>query len=304
MSDQISFIPVEELEPMFVMSQLSELADWGLVMAGVPEAHQRTKGSGIKVAVLDTGGPNHIDLNANLLPALNASSSPTADDNGGHGTHCAGIIAALQNGLGVLGVAPESHILPVKVLNDNGLSGFDAIERGIRMATAAGVDIISMSLGAAVEPPVALHQAIQQAVAAGIFIFAAAGNDGGCVNWPARYPEVIAVAAIDQSGQIAGFSSRGEAVAVGAPGVGIYSTYLNNGYALLSGTSQATPFVAGIGALLLAWQRANPSIPPIRTVQDMLQRLDDMTDDHMVFAGTKHGLLGYGVPRFANMDWR
>ena len=306
MSDKIPFLPVEDLIPHFVMSELSESMDWGLTSAGVPEAHKHTRGAGVTVAVLDTGGPNHLDLNANLLPALNCSGSGNASDCQGHSTHVSGIIAALANGVGIIGVAPETKILPIKVLDDSGHSGFEAIERGIRAATAARVDIINMSLGAPIEPPPSFHQAIQAAVAQGIIIVAAAGNDSGAVNFPARYPEIIAVAAIDKQGNLANFSSHGPQVAVSAPGVDIYSTYLNQGYAMLRGTSQASPFVAGICALVLAWQRANPSVPPIKGVQDMLMRLDDLCDPQgrIGFHG-KCGDIGFGIPSFANyMPWK
>lgn len=286
-----------------MVSALSETADWGLLMAGIPDAHKYSKGKGIRVAVLDTGCPNHLDVTENLDGAFNASLSPTATDKAGHGTHVAGIIAALENGIGVIGIAPEAKIIPIKVLGDNGLSGFDTIERGIRIAMAQSVDIINLSLGSPIEPPASFHEAVKEAAAKGIFIFAAAGNDAGNVNWPARYPETIAVGAIDHKGNLATFSSRGPEMHVAGPGVNIYSTYLDNQYAVLSGTSQATPFIAGVAALILSWQRANPSMPPIKTVQDMLHRLDDLSNQHGIIGGM--GGIGFGVPVFANdMPWR
>ena len=304
--DIIDFLPIEDLTPTFCVTSLSEIYDWGLMMTGIPVAQQFTQGEGITVAVLDTGGPHHPDLNDNLLTALNATGMPTADDHQGHGTHVAGIVAALHNGMGVIGVAPKAKILPIKVLNDNGQSGYNEIERGIRMAIAAKVDIISMSLGAPFAPPQSIHDAIIDATNAGIIILAAAGNDAGAVNYPARFPEVIAVAAIDQNGNLAQFSSRGDQVAVGAPGVAIYSTYLNQKYALLSGTSQACPLMAGVCALILSYSRANPTtMRQIHNYKDMLDCLDDVCDPvGRVGVHGKDGNLGFGIPSFANIPWR
>jgi len=304
MTEMIPFLPPEALKAEFVVASLSETTDWGLSYVGIPEFHKLTKGAGITVAVLDTGGPTHDDLNANLLPALNCSGTQTGDDKQGHGTHVAGIIAALQNGVGVVGVAPEAKVLPIKVLDDGGHASFAVIERGIREATAAGVDIINMSLGAQVQPPASLHEAIKEASAKGIILIAAAGNDAGAVNWPARYDEVIAVAAMGQDGKMARFSSRGDQIAVGAPGVNVYSTYLNNQYAVLNGTSQAAPFMAGVCALILAHKRANPGEAPITSTQDMLRELDKICDPAGRVATGKDGEFGFGIPSFANIPWK
>ena len=303
MSERHLFLPIEDMVPTFVFQCLSELNDWGSVASGVPDAHKFTKGAGIKIAVLDTGEPNHEDLNANLLPAHNCAGTQTATDFCGHGSHVAGIIAACQNDQGIIGIAPEAKIVPVKVLDDSGHSGFDSIEAGIRAAITAGVDIINMSLGCPVEPPQSLHDAIKEAANSGIILVAAAGNDKGAVNWPARYDEVIAVAAVDQSGNMAKFSSRGPQVDIGAPGVNVYSTWLNNKYASLNGTSQACPFIAGVCALILSWVRSNPSVPQVTGIKDMLNRLEDISDNKGRVAQTANG-LGYGIPRFGNVNWK
>lgn len=296
-NDKIHFLPPEALVATFTVGALSETTDWGLLASGIPDAHKHTRGEGITVAVLDTGGPNHIDLNANLLPAINCSGTGTPDDKQGHGTHVAGIIAALQNGIGVVGVAPDAKILPIKVLDDSGRSGFAQIAAGIRAAIDAKVDVINMSLGAPNTPPDDFYQAIKEAHAAGIILVAAAGNDAGAVNWPARYDEVIAVSAIDNQGNLANFSSHGDQIDFGAPGVNIYSTYLNNQYAVLNGTSQAAPFIAGVCALLLAWTRLHPEKPQIKNVSDMLGALSKFTDD----AGRMtDGKFGLGIPHFIN----
>ena len=304
MSDNtFQFLPIEEMQVEFVISALSETMDWGLTAAGIPDAHKITRGTGIKVAVLDTGYATHDDLKANVIAQIDCTSSGASTDHQGHGTHVSGIIAAAANGIGIIGVAPEAQIIAIKVLDDSGRGGFDAIEAGIRAAIAQGADIINMSLGVAAQAPDSLHDAVKEAYDKGIIIVAAAGNDKGAVNFPARYPEVIAVAAMDQKGNMASFSSRGEQVAVGAPGVNIYSTFLNNGYAVLNGTSQASPFIAGVCALTLAYTRANPDKPQIHNAVDMLKALALLCDPSGRIVSGKSGDFGYGVPKFANVDW-
>jgi len=297
MPKKIQFLPPEALNATFTIGALSETTDWGLMANGIPDAHKHTKGNGIVVAVLDTGGPNHIDLNANLLPAINCSGTGSPDDHQGHGTHVAGIIAAQENGIGVIGVAPEAKILPIKVLDDSGRSGFNQIAAGVRAAIAAKVDIINMSLGAPSTPPDDFYNAIKEAHDAGIIIVAAAGNDAGAVNWPARYDEVIAVSAIDNQGKLANFSSHGSQIDFGAPGVNVYSTYLNNQYAILNGTSQASPFIAGVCALLLAWTRLHPELNQIKNTGDMLLALAKFTYNH---GRVTDGEFGFGIPKFLN----
>jgi subtilisin len=154
-----------------------------------------------------------------------------------------------------------------------------------------------MSLGAPQAPPDDFYNAVKEAHAAGIIMVAAAGNDAGAVNWPARYDEVIAVSAIDNQGNLANFSSHGDQIDFGAPGVNIYSTYLNNQYAILNGTSQASPFIAGVCALLLSWTRSHPELPQIKNSDDMLIALGKFTDP----AGRlTDGKFGLGIPHFAN----
>jgi subtilisin family serine protease len=304
MSEFIQFIPAEDMEAQFVMAALSEVADWGLMATGILDAQKSTMGEGIVVAVLDTGYGGHVDLDENLFhPAIDCSGSATAEDHQGHGTHVAGIICAAKNDMGIIGVAPKAKFLPIKVLDDGGHGGYQAIADGIDQAVALGADIINMSLGAPQPPPDFVHDAIKRANAAGKIIVAAAGNDASAVNYPACFDEVIAVAAMDKDGSMARFSSRGAQVKAGAPGVGIYSCYLNNQYAVLSGTSQASPFIAGVCALILAHTRANPSEVQIKNSVDMLKALSLVTDKTGAFIGATGGAFGFGVPKFGNIDW-
>lgn len=299
--ENIRFLPEDDLIPVFKpFTQLSQSTDWGLMQANIPAAHKVTKGAGITVAILDTGAPNHNDVNPNLIKAIDCSGDGDANDLQGHGTHVAGIVAACDNDFGILGVAPEAKLVAIKVLDNGGHGGYSNIEQGIRAAMAEGVDIINMSLGSPIEPPQSFHQAIIDASNQGIFIIAAAGNDSGAVNWPARYPEVIAVGAIDQNGNLTNFSSLGPQISVIAPGDNIYSTYLNNQYAILRGTSQASPFVAGLCALMLAKHRGDSSLPELKTLQDMYRELDRLCDPKGKVVTGKEGNIGFGIPKDCN----
>lgn len=295
------FLLPEDLIPTFQpFTVLSQSTGWGLLQAGIPEAHKATKGAGIKIAVLDTGGTEHSDLISNIAMNIDCTGNGNPADRQGHGTHVAGIIAASDNEFGILGVAPEAKVYCMKVLDDSGHGGYNTIEAGIREAINNQVDIINMSLGSARQPPDSLHSIIKEASERGIFIIAAAGNDGGSVNWPAKYPEVIAVGAIGENKKLTNFSSRGDEISVIAPGDNIYSTWLDNQYAVLRGTSQASPFVAGLCALILAKHRADSTLKEIKTLEDLFGELDKFCDPDGRLLTGKEGYIGFGIPKFAN----
>ena len=272
--------------------------DWGLKAVGAEVAWQKTKGKGVKVAILDTGiDRDHRDLLPNVRETIDFTGSPYgAEDVQGHGTHCAGIVAGVDNQVGMIGVAPEVEIYAAKVLGDNGSGSFDAVIKGIRWAMAHQVDVISMSLGTHVRPPEILHDTIKQAVAQGIIIVAATGNENGPVCYPAAYDEVIAVSAVDQKLERAKFSNYGIKNEISAPGVDIVSTYKNNTYARLSGTSMATPLVAGACALIIArYKQLHNGLKP--SVEQVHQTLLTMVKDLGV-AG-KDELYGAGMLNLA-----
>jgi subtilisin len=296
--ENIQFLKPEDLKFDFVMSALSEVQDWGIFLSHIPEARQYTKGKGVKIAILDTGFTSHIDLNNNVKGRYSVVPGSPPDDKIFHSTHVAGIIAAEENNSGIIGVAPQADLYIIKVMSDSGTGGFQYIEDGLKLAISLGVDIINMSFGTSVTPPDSLHNLIIEAYNKGIILVAAAGNDSGAVNYPARWDEVIAVAAIDEQGNLASFSSRGDQIKLSAPGVNIYSTYGDNQYAVLNGTSQASPFIAGICALLLSWARESKEIE-IKNSTDMLKILDDLCNDNGQITNINKE-LGYGVPNFAN----
>ena len=212
-------------------------------------------GDGVKVAILDTGiDIDHPDLDGNLAGCQNFISwYRNCDDDNGHGTHVAGIIAAEDNDFGVVGVAPKAKIYALKVLNSQGSGYLSDIIEGLDWAVTNNMDVVSMSLGTNSDIQ-SLHQAVQKVYQAGIVVVAAGGNDGpgsNSVDYPAAYSEVIAVAATDSTNKVPSWSSRGAAIDLAAPGVSVYSTYLKGGYQTMSGTSMSTPHVTGVVALRL-----------------------------------------------------
>ena len=217
-------------------------------------------GAGVKIAIVDTGiDYNHPDLAANCVSGKSFVSYTTDPmDDYGHGTHCAGIAAAVNNDIGVVGVAPGAKLIPVKALNSNGGADFSWIAQGIIWAADNGADVISLSIG--------YNQHVQSWQDAcdyayytkGCVVIAAAGNSGNaggnndCIEYPARYASTIAVGATTQSDGRASFSSTGPALELVAPGYQIYSTVWDDTYTTMSGTSMSCPHVAGVAALVIA----------------------------------------------------
>jgi subtilisin family serine protease len=310
-ADAITTVPAEDVPQ-------EEIYDWGQDRIGVPTVHQHMpdlQGTGVKVAVLDTGADvDHPDLWQNIAGGYNAMRGgkwkPYRDDNG-HGTHITGIIAARMNDLGIVGVAPQASIVVVKVLDENGAGYVSDLINGLQWVYAEQIKLVNMSLGFS-KGSVPLERAIQRLHRRGVIMVASAGNrtvgssttedgggtdegggdegegtatacdtsaDGGgadegggdegenvvtaCdtsaengVRYPARYSEVLAVAATDYKDWITDYSLAGSEMDVAAPGGAmvserILSTKWGGGYALGSGTSQATAHVTGCIALAL-----------------------------------------------------
>lgn len=227
---------------------------WGLQKIDAPDAWTYDQGSPtVRVAVLDTGvSLSHPDLAAKIVANKNFSSSTTVDDVNGHGSHVAGIAAAVtNNGIGVAGVGYNVDIMNVKVLGDGGSGTYGAIANGIIWAADNGANVINLSLGGTLASST-LESAVDYAWSKGCVVVAAAGNNASSAPfYPAYYANAMAVAATTDLDRLASFSGYGDWVDVAAPGISIYST-VPGGYGYMSGTSMASPYVAGLAALLFS----------------------------------------------------
>ena len=247
---------------------------WGLFAIGADHVWTTTTGQGVIVAVVDSGSGPHPDLAENLLPGRSIIGTVESQDGrdidaSGHGTHVAGIIAAVaNNGIGGSGVAPNAKILPVQVLDQAGQGDARDVAAGVRFAADNGARVINLSLGGATESS-SLTQAITYANDKGVLVVAAAGNGGATdkPKWPASLDLTLAVTAVDQANNATSFDQRGDYIDLSAPGSNIVSTAKGD-YVTLSGTSMAAGFVAGAAALLFA---AEPRVTNAQ-VRDILLR--------------------------------
>jgi hypothetical protein len=276
---------------------------WGLTAIGAPSVWSVTRGAGITVAVIDSGSGPHPDLDANLDAGRTMFGSIDSVgvldiDNAGHGSHVAGIIAAVaNNAIGGSGVAPQSRILPIRVLDAQGSGDSKDVSKAVRFAVDSGTKVINLSLGGATEST-SLTAAIQYAVDRNVLVVAAAGNGAADSppKWPAASDLALAVTAVDRNNSVTSFDQRGDYIDLAAPGASILST-ASNDYKIQSGTSMAAAFVTGAAALLFA---AQPSITAAQ-VRDVLQRT--ATD---IGAPGRDTTFGYGlinlVAAFAELD--
>lgn len=280
---------------------------WGMQKINCEPAWDVAKGNGVKIGIIDTGirfsgeSPDHEDLSANVfLPSgLNldlVNNDPIPEDTNGHGTHVAGTAAAVgNNAKGVVGVAFDAQIIPIKVISgDETFFPYSRLAQGIAAAQVAGCDVVNMSLGGTFLSK-ALHEAIQEAYSQGIVLVAAAGNNSNSkMFYPAAYPEVMAVGATESTDSRASFSNYGEWVDIAAPGNEIRSTlgWASNAYGNLSGTSMASPHVSGAAALLL---ELTPSLTPLEVFAILQASGDDLPDSEWQNADIKRLNVGNAV---------
>lgn len=227
---------------------------WNIQVVHAPDAWPKSTGKGVRVGVLDTGiASSHPALRGRVAGGYNiiAQNRNFTDDNG-HGTHVAGIIAASGRAGGLYGVAPEAQLYGIKVMDRDGSGRISDVIRGIEWAMDNHIQVLNMSLGDS-NYNAALEYATRKAHQKGMILVASAGNDGersGLVDYPARFPWVISVGAVDREMKRASFSSTRGPVDMMAPGVDIRSSW-RSGYRTESGTSMSAAHVSGGAALVL-----------------------------------------------------
>lgn len=265
--------------PLSPVAGRGQPSRWAGDLIGLPEAHRMSTGHpDVRIAVLDTGVNAHPELTlspgrdfVDIIPGADTfvgdsvGADHVADDPGvGHGLHVSGIIAARGAAMPT-GVAPRCRVVPVRVLGalerDGRLIGagvVDNIDSGIKWAVDTGASVINMSLGIKRTGGGLPHaRVIAYARRRGVVVVAASGNDGtDALYYPGSLPGVVAVGAVDRDSTVPRFSTWGRQVALVAPGVEIYSCQPEGSYGFASGTSQASPFVAGAAALVLSHARA------------------------------------------------
>lgn len=259
MKNNCSLLPYKR-ENILTLQEAKQACGWEITLFNIPELWRLTQGEGVKIAVIDTGCDlSHEDLKNNLLQGKNfVNKNKDPIDLNGHGTHVSGTIAAENNTVGMVGVAPKAKIIPIKALNDSGNGNSKDVAESIIWAADQGADFITMSLGSP-DPMADVHESIKYAASKNCITFCAAGNAGKTrqIFYPANYPETIGIGSIDENFERAGFSCTGDDLDFLAPGVKIFSTVPTNWYAYMSGTSMSTPFATGCAALLLSYFRQN-----------------------------------------------
>ena len=285
---------VSYLEPDYKVTLFTQETPWGIDRIFGPEKYtfptwDHSRGEGIAVAVLDTGiDEKCVDLPALLGGVNTIDSTHWGSDEHGHGTHVAGIIAAVDNDIDMVGAAPDAGLYSVKVMDDSGWGTYSSVIAGIEWVLNKNIPIMNMSIGGGSHSK-ALKDAVDAAYAGGTLLVAAAGNQGNSVDnvlYPARYSSVIAVSASDSNNNLASFSSRGPSIELIAPGDSILSLIPGNSMGRSSGTSMAAPHVAGSAALL--WG-ANPELSNVNLRNTLRQSAEDL--------GLSSDEQGYGLVR-------
>jgi subtilisin family serine protease len=255
---------------------------WSISKMNIPALWKYSQGENVIVAVIDSGCDlNHEDLKDNYVQGKNfIDSKKDPIDENSHGTHVAGTIAAINNRYGVVGVAPKTKIMPIKVFGADGRGNNIDVADAVLWASNNGADIICMSLGSPY-PSRELDYAISKAASKGVVSFCAAGNGGeqSDIYYPAKYEITVSVGAVDNMLHRAFFTCKGEELDFLAPGQDILSTTPNNTYSLMSGTSMANPFVVGCASLLLSFVKQNRPEIKLSSADDYIKIFSNYATD-------------------------
>lgn len=283
-------------EALFTPNDPLYSGQWALKAISAPTAWDDAKGEFGPIAVIDTGVlSTHPDLAGEVSAGYNfvANTTNTTDDNG-HGTHVSGIVSGVtDNSVGISSIGYKSTILPVKVLDSSGSGTYANVANGIVYAADKGAKVINMSLGGP-STSLTLQNAVDYAKNKGVLIVAAAGNGGTSAPlYPAACKGVLAVSATDSADNIASFSSYGNNIFVGAPGVSVNSTY-KTGYASLSGTSMATPHLVGLLELAMGYAKSTGKTITNDQLIDNVKQTSDKVGSFSYDANGWNQYFGYG----------
>lgn len=296
---EISLLPYISENIHTISPNDPQIMGWEITKFNIPNAWNLSDGEGVVVAVLDTGCDlDHQDIKDNLIEGINfieKNSSPI--DKNGHGTHVSSTIAASNNNRGIVGVAPKSKIVPVKVLGNSGTGTVGTIIDGIYWASdQTNINFITMSLGSSGSNK-DIEKAINYAENKNKIVFCAAGNSGvdSDIMYPAKYPNTIAIGAIDENLQRTVFSCSGDSLDFLAPGHNILGCAPNNKYAKMSGTSMSNPFAVGIASLLLSYNLKNHKykLSDYNDYKNILKQYSKPLND--IRYGTAKKYQGYGI---------